>query len=165
LVSDHATSRIVWGTTGKDAAAFGRFFDELPDGAADDLAAISMDLGPAYAKTARERAPHATLCFDPLRVVKLAADALDKVRRQVWQSARRLPDAKIAKKYKGAQTPTAIPHLSRPTSMSGAAFMAIVVHAAEGTFGLLAGAVGSWARRRPSWSGSIQRCGSSWRSA
>ncbi len=55
LVSDHATSKIVWGTTGKDAAAFGRFFDELPDGAADHLAAVSMDLGPAYAKTARER--------------------------------------------------------------------------------------------------------------
>jgi transposase len=103
LVSDHATSRIVWGTTGKNAAAFGRFFDELPDGAADDLAAISMDLGPAYAKTARERAPQATLCFDPFHVVKLATDALEKVRRQVWQSARRFPDAGIAKKYKGAR--------------------------------------------------------------
>lgn len=103
LVSDHATSRIVWGTTGKNAAAFGRFFDDLPDGAADDLAAISMDLGPAYAKTARERAPHATLCFDPFHVVKLATDALDALRRQVWQSARRLPDSRIAKKYKGAR--------------------------------------------------------------
>ena len=103
LVSDHATSRIVWGTTGKNAAAFGRFFDELPDGAADDLAAISMDLGPAYAQTARERAPHATRCFDPFHVVKLATDALDAVRRQVWQSARRFPDPGIAKKYKGAR--------------------------------------------------------------
>jgi transposase len=103
LVSDHATSQIVWGTAGKNAAAFGRFFDDLPDGAADDLAAISMDLGPAYAKTARERAPHATQCFDPFHVVKLATDALDKVRRQVWQSARRFPDSSIAKKYKGAR--------------------------------------------------------------
>lgn len=103
LVSDHATSQIVWGTPGKNAAAFGRFFDDLPDGAVDDLAAISMDLGPAYAKTARERAPHATVCFDPFHVVKLATDALDTVRRQVWQSARRFPDTTIAKKYKGAR--------------------------------------------------------------
>ena len=36
-----------------------------------------MDLGPAYAKTVRARAPQAMLCFDPFHVVKLATDALD----------------------------------------------------------------------------------------
>jgi transposase len=36
-------------------------------------------------------------------VVKLATDALDAVRRQVWQSARRYPDKKIAHKFKGAR--------------------------------------------------------------
>lgn len=35
LVSIHETSRIVWGTTGKDAAALDRFFDELPEGGAE----------------------------------------------------------------------------------------------------------------------------------
>jgi len=43
------------------------------------------------------------LCFDPFHVVKLATDALDAVRRQVWQSARRYPDKKIARKFKGAR--------------------------------------------------------------
>jgi len=51
LVSDHDTSTIVWGTAGKDAAALGRFFDELPQTAAERIEAVSMDLGPAYAKT------------------------------------------------------------------------------------------------------------------
>lgn len=32
LVSDHDTSRIVWGSPGKNAAALGRFFDDLPAG-------------------------------------------------------------------------------------------------------------------------------------
>ena len=36
-------------------------------------------------------------------MVKLAADALDTVRRQVWQSARKLRDQSIAKKFKGAR--------------------------------------------------------------
>jgi transposase len=103
LVSDHANSTIVWGAPGKDTATLGRFFDELPEGGAERIEAVSMDLGPAYAKAVRERAPQAVLCFDPFHVVQLASDALDSVRRQVWQSARRLPDKTIAKKYKGAR--------------------------------------------------------------
>jgi transposase len=103
LVSDHETSRIVWGATGKTAAALDGFFDDLPEGAAGQLAAVSMDLGPAYAKTVRARAPQAVLCFDPFHVVKLATDALEAVRRQVWQSARRYPDKKIARRFKGAR--------------------------------------------------------------
>jgi transposase len=103
LVSNHDTSRIVWGTTGKDAAALNRFFDELPEGGAEQIEAVSMDLGPAYAKSVRARAPRAVLCFDGFHVVKLATDALDTVRRQAWQSARRYPDKKIARKFKGAR--------------------------------------------------------------
>ena len=49
------------------------------------------------------RAPDAVICFDPFHVIKLVTDALDSVRRQVWQSARRYPDKAIAKKYKGAR--------------------------------------------------------------
>ncbi len=43
------------------------------------------------------------ICFDPFHVVKLATDALDDVRRQVWQSARKLSNKQIAKTYKGAR--------------------------------------------------------------
>ena len=103
LVSDHATSNIVWGAPGKDAATLGTFFDALPEGAVEQVEAVSMDLGPAYIKAVRERAPDAVICFDPFHVVKLAGDALDSVRRQVWQSARRYPDKAIAKKFKGAR--------------------------------------------------------------
>ncbi len=103
LVSDHDTSKIVWGTAGKNAAALGRFFDELPDGGAERIEAVSMDLGPAYAKAVRARAPQAVICYDPFHVVKVAGDALDVVRRQAWQSARRFPDKAIAKRYKGAR--------------------------------------------------------------
>ena len=66
LVSDHDTSRIVWGTTGKTAAALDRFFDELPDGGAEQIEAVSMDLGPAYAKTVRARAPASGAVFRPV---------------------------------------------------------------------------------------------------
>ncbi len=103
LVSDHDTGTIVWGKPGKDTATLHAFFDELPVGAAEAIEAVSMDMGPAYAKAVRERAPGAAICFDPFHVVKLATDALEAVRRQVWQAARALPDQRIAKAFKGAR--------------------------------------------------------------
>lgn len=103
LVSDHDTSTIVWGTAGKNAAALDAFFDDLGQDGAEGIEAVSMDLGPAYAKAVRARAPQAVICFDPFHVVKVAGDALDVVRRQAWQSARRFPDKSIAKRYKGAR--------------------------------------------------------------
>jgi transposase len=103
LVSNHATGKIVWGKAGKGTATLDAFFGELPEGAAEELEAVSMDLGPAYAKSVRTRAPQATICFDPFHVVKLATEALEAVRRQVWQSARKLRDQRIAKKFKGAR--------------------------------------------------------------
>ncbi len=88
LVSDHDTGKIIWGKPGKDTDTLNAFFDELPDGAAEAIEAVSMDMGPAYAKAVRERAPSAAICFDPFHVVKLVTAALDTVRRQVWQAAR-----------------------------------------------------------------------------
>lgn len=104
LVSDHRTGKIVWGAPGKKAATLDGFFtDALPPGRAEAIEAVSMDLGPAFVKSVRAHAPAAVICFDPFHVVKLATDALDDVRRQVWQSARRLPDKTIAGTYRGAR--------------------------------------------------------------
>src|SRR3981189_2263298 len=74
LVSNHDTSKIVWGAAGKDTATLDKFFSDLPDGAAAGIEAVSMDMGPAYAKSVRkpEPAPQAVTCFDPFHVVKLA---------------------------------------------------------------------------------------------
>jgi transposase len=104
LVSDHDTGKIVWGAPGKKAATLDTFFTgALPEGGAKKIEAVSMDLGPAFAKSVRAHAPQAVICFDPFHVVKLATDALDDVRRQVWQCARKLSDKRIAKTYKGAR--------------------------------------------------------------
>jgi transposase len=103
LASNHATGKIVWGKAGKDAETLNAFFDEVGEEATETIEAVSMDLGPAFAKSVRARAPQATICFDPFHVIKLATDTLDAVRRQVWQSARKLRDKTIAKTYKGAR--------------------------------------------------------------
>jgi len=38
----------------------------LPEGGPYKIEAVSMDLGPAFAKSVRKHAPQAVLCFDPL---------------------------------------------------------------------------------------------------
>lgn len=103
MVSNHRTGRFVWGAEGKDAATLDSFFDELGTERSEAISAVSMDMGPAFAKSAKAHATKAILCYDPFHVVQLATNALDKVRRQVWQEMRALPDKDAARKFKGAR--------------------------------------------------------------
>jgi transposase len=43
------------------------------------------------------------ICIDPFHAVKLVGEALDVVRREVWNEMRQLPDPAAAKKFKGAR--------------------------------------------------------------
>ncbi|MFN0026374.1 MAG: transposase [Acidimicrobiales bacterium] len=90
---------------GKDTATLDSFFDELGEERSEAITALSMDMGPAYEKSARKpgHATKAIICYDPFHVVQLATKALDKVRRQVWQELRLLPDQDAARRFKGAR--------------------------------------------------------------
>ena len=105
LVSNHQTGKFVWGAEGKDSATLDAFFDEIGSETSEAIAAISMDMGPAFEKSARAEghATKAIICYDPFHVVQLATTALDKVRREVWQDLRNLPDKDAARKFKGAR--------------------------------------------------------------
>lgn len=105
LISNHRTGKFVWGHEGKDAATLDKFFAELGVERSEAIKAMSMDMGPAYAKsaTAPGHATKAIICYDPFHVVQLATAALDKVRRQYWQDLRLLPDKDVARKFKGAR--------------------------------------------------------------
>ena len=105
LVTDHAAGKIVWGAEGKDTATLDAFFDDLGSEGSAALQAVSMDMGPAFAKsvTAPGHAPQAIICIDPFHAVKLVGDALDVLRRQTWNELRQLPDQAAARKFKGAR--------------------------------------------------------------
>jgi len=132
LVGDHRRRAVVWGAEGAGSDAADRFFAELDPGerAEDDaaespetrpdlpapeqpgrkvgerasrLVAISMDMGPGYAKSAREHAPRAVICIDNYHVVQLATKALDEVRREHWNELRRAGERDAAKAFKGAR--------------------------------------------------------------
>lgn len=117
LVTDHRTRKVVWGAKGKDAKALDGFFDELGAQRSAQLTAVSMDMGPAFAKSVRAdgHAPQAVICFDPFHVVKAMTDALEELRRDIWQQMRQLPDPAVAKRFKGARWAL----LKNPSDLTG----------------------------------------------
>ncbi len=103
VVCDHQRRRVVWGTEGAGEKAGDEFFTELGTERSSRIRAVSMDMGPGYAKSARKHAPHATICIDSYHVVALATKALDEVRRDYWNQLRSLGDQQAARRFKDAR--------------------------------------------------------------
>ena len=103
LVADHIRGHIVWGTEGNSQAAADRFFKDLGKSRSHAVEVISLDMGPGYAKSAREHAPNAIIAIDPYHVVALANRALDEVRRGYWNELRRVGDRDAARRFKDAR--------------------------------------------------------------
>jgi transposase len=105
LVSNNDTGKFVWGAEGKDTSTLDSFFDELGEERSEAITAMSMDMGPSFEKSARKEGHpvNAVICFDPFHVVQAGTKALEKVRRQVWQDLRKLPDQEVAHRFKGAR--------------------------------------------------------------
>ena len=105
LVVDHDRARVVWGASGRDSATLDRFFDQLGPERSGRIEAVSMDLGPAYLKSVQAdgHAPQAIVCADVFHLVKLVTEALEEVRRELWQTLRRLPGERWARDFKGAR--------------------------------------------------------------
>ena len=57
--------KIVWGAEGKDAATLDAFYTELGEQRANQLEAVSKDMGAAFNESTREHAPKAVRCIDP----------------------------------------------------------------------------------------------------
>ena len=88
VVRDHDTGRVVWAEVGRDSKTLSRFFDLLGAERSSRIEAVSADAAPWIAKVVRERCPQAQLCIDPYHVVAWANDALDRLRRTLWNQAR-----------------------------------------------------------------------------
>jgi transposase len=116
LVTNHTSGKVVWGKAGKDTATMDAFFDELGPDRAGQIEAVSMDMGPAFAKSVRAdgHAPKAIICIDPFHAVKLVSEALDVERRKAWNELRHGGDPQTAKKFKGARWAL----LKNPTNLS-----------------------------------------------
>jgi transposase len=103
VVVCHDSGRLVWAAPGRDRKTVEKFLDLLGDDRCARLELVSCDMADWITRPIAERCPGATVCLDPFHVVKLATDALDEIRREVWNEARRAGEVALAKELKGAR--------------------------------------------------------------
>ena len=103
VVVDHDTGRLVWAAAGRDRKTVERFLDELGETRCKQIKLVSCDMASWIAGPVADRLPDAVRCVDPFHVVMLATDALDEVRREVWNEARKNGEIAAAKDLKGAR--------------------------------------------------------------
>ena len=103
VVVDHDSGRLVWAAVGRDKATLRGFFDLLGEERCAKIAVVSADGAEWIADVVRQRCLAATLCIDSFHVVQWATAALDEVRREVWNAARRGGMTDHARELKGAR--------------------------------------------------------------
>jgi transposase len=103
VVVDHHTGRLVWAAAGRDRATVERFLDALGEQRCRQIELVSADMASWISGPIAERCPNAELCVDPFHVVALASNALDEIRREVWNEARKAGQTAVARELKGAR--------------------------------------------------------------
>ena len=91
VVVDHDTGLLIWAAPGRTMKTVASFSGALGPDRTAALTHVSADGASYIATVVSARAPAATQCTDPFHVVSWAADALNQVRREVWQAARAQP--------------------------------------------------------------------------
>jgi transposase len=103
VVVDHDRPRLVWASAGRDEATLSAFFERLGPQRCKAIRLVSADAAPWIANVVKRYCPQARVCLDPFHVVSWATDALDQIRRQVWNAARRAGQSGLAHELKGAR--------------------------------------------------------------
>jgi transposase len=88
VVVDHDSGRLVWAAPGRDEETLRRFFDALGEDRCAQITHVSADAADWIATVVAERCQNAVRCADPFHIVKWATEALDEIRRQVWNDAK-----------------------------------------------------------------------------
>jgi transposase len=103
IVVDHSSGRLVWAAVGRDKKTLGGFFDLLGEERCAQIQLVSADAAEWIADVVTERCVNATICIDAFHVVAWATEALDEVRRAVWNEARQGGMSTHAKELKGCR--------------------------------------------------------------
>ncbi len=103
VVVDHASGRLVWAHPQANEATLRRFFDQLGPKRCRQLYLVSADAAVWIRNAVRARCPQATLCTDPFHVVQWATQALDQIRRALWNQLRHSGHPDLARSLKHAR--------------------------------------------------------------
>ena len=90
VVVDHDSGRLVWAADGHDRKTLQAFFDLLGPQRAAKIRLVSADAAEWIGDCALAACTNAELCLDPFHIVRWATDALDVVRREIWNLLRKI---------------------------------------------------------------------------
>lgn len=123
VVVDHDTGALLWAAPGRDKATVEAFFELLGPDRCAAITHVSADGADFIDSVVAARCPNAVRVADPFHIVKWATDALDEVRREAWNQARRLArsEPKRARGRPRDDAP-ARPGHQRATALKGARF-------------------------------------------
>jgi transposase len=103
VVVDHDTGVLLWAHPGRDEKTLEKFFDRLGAQRCAEIRLVSADAAEWIANVVADRCENAEVCLDPFHIVAWATKALDEVRREVWNAARRDGQTAVARELKGAR--------------------------------------------------------------
>ena len=103
IAVDHDSGRLIWAAVGHDKATLNKFFDLIGDERCAKVRLVSADGAGWIGDVVAERCANATLCIDAFHVCQWASKALDEVRRDVWNEARKGGMSQHAKELKGCR--------------------------------------------------------------
>ncbi len=103
VVVDHDSGRLVWAAKGHDKKTLEGFFDLLGEARCSAVHLVSCDAAEWIGDVVHDRCANATICLDAFHIVKWCTDALDEVRRETWNEARRGGMRAHARDLKGAR--------------------------------------------------------------
>ncbi|MFZ2550106.1 MAG: ISL3 family transposase [Candidatus Microthrix subdominans] len=107
IVVDHDSGRLLWAAVGRDEATVTRFFELLGEERCAEITHVSADSARWITNAVTKKCPQAVQCADPFHVVSWATDALDELRRETWNDARKL--ARSEPKRKRGRPPADAP--------------------------------------------------------
>ena len=103
VIVDHDTGVLLWARPGRDSTTLEKFFDSLGVQRCAQITLVSADAAEWIATVVAARCQNAELCLDPFHIVAWATKALDEVRREVWNAARKGGQKTVAKELKNAR--------------------------------------------------------------
>jgi transposase len=103
IVVDHDTGRLVWAAPGRDRTTLHAFFAALGESRCAAVTHVSADAARWIADEVAAHCSNAVRCADAFHIVAWAGDALDQVRRDTWNAARKGGMSVHARDLKGAR--------------------------------------------------------------
>lgn len=103
VVVDHDTGVLLWAHPDRDHKTLEKFFDRLGEDRCRAITLVSADAAEWIRTVVAARCENAELCLDPFHIVQWATRALDEVRREVWNAARKNGQNAVARDLKNAR--------------------------------------------------------------